>query len=368
VGKHASLRIGSEYSDHLAAKGLLEPYREWLHGHRYAAYDAGTETSPNWAVGSVPLPTEDYADVWVGDRAVRWIEEYDRDEPWFLWVGFPGPHDPWDGPAEYVERYRDVAMPMPRSTERPDTASAGPFEDFLAFCLWIHSSSETFTDERIEEVRRYYYANVTLIDDAIARIVAALERRGLADDTWIVYTSDHGEMMGEHRMLMKMVFYEQATRVPLVIRPPGGMAPVVDDRLAEQIDIPATCRAIAGVGGTGDRPVGDAGFAGRSLLERLEGGGEGRSEVWSENFGFAMVRTDHHKLVFHEDTLTPAQLFDLAADPTEDHNLAHDPSAAGVVEELLDTKARPFLAGGRNVPGPSILDGEEAQAIRGRKP
>lgn len=360
VGKHASLRIGSEYSDHLEARGLLEPYREWLHGHRYAAYDAGGETAPNWATGSVPLPTEDYADVWVGQRAARWIEEYDRDEPWFLWVGFPGPHDPWDAPAEYVDRYRGAEMPMPRSTERPDTASAGPFKDFLEFCVWVHSSSETFTDERIEDVRRYYYANVTLIDDAIAEILAALERSGQADDTWIVYTSDHGEMMGEHRMLMKMVFYEQATKVPLVIRPPGGMAPVVDDRLVEQVDVPATCRDVAGAGG-------DGGFEGRSLLGRLGAGGEARTEVWSENFGFAMVRTDRHKLVFHEDSLTPAQLFDLEADPTEDHNLVQEPSAGAVLEELLESRARPFLAGGRNVPGPSILDGEEARALQGRR-
>ncbi len=344
VGKLASVNINTEYSDHLAARGLLETYRSFVQKRNYGP---GTEHLPNSATGSIPLPPEDYIDAWHGDRVVRWIEERDGDRPWFLWVGFPGPHDPWDAPAEYVDLYRDVAMPTPGTLRRPDVPASGPFRDFIEFFLWTHSSSETLSDDRIEDIRRYYYADISVIDDAVGKIRDALVKKGIDEDTWIIYTSDHGEMMGEHRMLMKMVFYDQATRVPLIIRPPKGTAAGVVPGLVEHMDVSATIRGLAGAGGQQT-------FEGRDLLG---GGGEpSRSVVYSENYGFAMVRTDSHKLVFHEDTLEPSQLFDLAEDPTEDQNLLDDPSAREVLDELLETRVRPFLAGGRRKPGPGVFE------------
>ncbi|HZU74307.1 MAG TPA: sulfatase-like hydrolase/transferase [Acidimicrobiales bacterium] len=351
VGKLASVAIGSEYADHLATRGLLDTYRGWVAQRMYGrGVQTDQETLPNWATDSIPLPLEDYIDYWHGDRVVRWIEEYDRDQPWFLWVGFPGPHDPWDAPAEYVDLYREAAMPMPGSVRRPDIPEEGPFNRFLSYWVWTHSDSATLTDERIQEVRRYYYANVSLIDDAVGRIRAALERTGQADDTWIIYTSDHGEMMGEHRMLMKMVFYEPSVKVPLIIRPPGGTAPQVVDDLVEHFDVPATARAIAGAGG-------DDSFEGRALVG-ADGQAvvPGRSAVYSENYGVGMVKTDRHKLVFHEDSLEPGQLFDLVDDPHEDNNLIGDPAAKSLLDELHEGLVRPFLAGGRVKPGPGVFE------------
>src|SRR5205814_10098747 len=94
--------------------------------------------------------------------------------------------------------------------------------------------------------RRAYAADISVIDDGVARIVAALAERGLLDDTWIVYTSDHGEMGGNHGLMSKCVFYEPSVRVPLIVRPPGGCARRVVDALVEHVDVPATARAIAG--------------------------------------------------------------------------------------------------------------------------
>jgi hypothetical protein len=89
----------------------------------------------------------------------------------------------------------------------------------------VHSDSPHLTDAVISDIRRFHYGNITVIDDGIDRILQATERRGLLDNTWVIYTSDHGEMMGEHRMLTKMVFYEQAVQVPLIIRPPVRLRP-----------------------------------------------------------------------------------------------------------------------------------------------
>ncbi len=344
VGKLASVNINTEYSDHLASRGLLETYRSFV---QKRTYGPGAEHLPNSATGSIPLPAEDYIDAWHGDRVVRWIEERDGDQPWFLWVGFPGPHDPWDAPAEFVDLYRDVAMPTPGTLRRPDIPEAGPFRDFIEFFLWVHSSSETLSDDRIEDIRRHYYADITVIDQAVGKIRDALARKGLDENTWIIYTSDHGEMMGEHRMLMKMVFYDQATRVPLIIRPPGGAEATVVPGLVEHMDVSATIRGLAGA-------AGHETFEGRDLL--TEGESPTRPVVYSENYGFAMVRSASHKLVFHEDSLEASQLFDLNEDPTEDRNLLEDPEARDVLEELVETRVRPFLANGRRKPGPGVFE------------
>lgn len=349
VGKLATVGIASEYTDHLESRGLLETYREWV-AERLYSHQRGADTLPNWSTGSIPIPTDSYVDAWHGDRVVQWLDEHDGDDPWCMWVGFPGPHDPWDAPADYVDLYRDIAMPMPATLERPEIPDEGPFKSFLDFFVWHHSDSRTFTDDRIQEVRRAYYANVTVIDDAVGRIVAALERSGQADNTWIIYTSDHGEMMGEHRMLMKMVFYEPSVKVPCIVRPPGGSDARTIPTLAEHVDLSATLRAIGGAGGHET-------FEGRSLLGHLdgEGGGFVRDAVWSENYGFASVRTDRHKLVVHETSLEAGQLFDLEEDPDENHNVVRDPAHADVVEELMETEVRPFFAGGRVNLGPELF-------------
>ena len=101
------------------------------------------------------------------------------------------------------------------------------------------------TDDAIRGMRRAYCADVSVIDDAVGRIVAALDGRGMLDDTWIIYTSDHGEMGGNHGMMSKCVLYEPAVRVPLIIRPPGGSAARVVDALVEHVDVPATLRDLA---------------------------------------------------------------------------------------------------------------------------
>jgi arylsulfatase len=182
-------------------------------------------------------------------------------------------------------------------------------------------------------------------------MVEALRRKGLLDDTWIVYTSDHGEMAGNHGLMSKCVLYQQAVRVPLLIRPPGGCASRVVDALVEQLDVPATVREIAGAPDLAESE-------GRSLLAAVHDGAvPGRSVSVSENWGFACFETERHKLVVDEDALSPCQLFDLAEDPWEDHNLVADPAARAVLDELMELHARPFFRTPPARPHPSIFTG-----------
>ena len=194
-----------------------------------------------WDATPMPLPLDAYIDTWHGNEAVRWIAEYERPEPFYLFVGFPGPHDPWDAPQAAVDRYRDAEISMPHSTRRPTLEGTGRYEHLLRSFLWL-SDTETMTDDAIRGMRRAYSADVSVIDDAVARIVAALEARRLLDDTWLIYTSDHGEMGGNHGLMSKCVMYEPAVRVPLIVRPPRGCAPRIVGSLVEHVDVPATVR------------------------------------------------------------------------------------------------------------------------------
>jgi len=353
VGKHAAVNIESEYSDYLKEHGLYETYREWMAYRRYGVGQVEingrtVDRLPMWHVESTPLPTEAHIDNWIGRRAVQWLENYDGDKPFFQWVGFAGPHDPWDAPKEYVDRYRGADIPLGPMAP-PQVPDSGPLRMFIeAFQNYGHSA--TLTEERVREVRRFYYANITMIDERIGDILGALERTGRMDDTWIIYTSDHGEMLGDHNMLTKMVFYEASVRVPLIIRPPKGMAGRVEDALVEHIDISALIRHIAGGAAV---PGGE----GISLMGHFDGSEAARREVvHSEDYGFGMFRSERYKLVVYEDDGQPVQLFDMAADPDENRNLIDDPASAPVVSDMMARYVEPFLQIPPRRFGPGLVD------------
>src|SRR4051794_34958152 len=294
----------NSYTDHLRQRGLLDAYRKHIADRSYQGDNEtganATKRVPMWDSTPMPVPLDAYIDAWHGREAARWIEAYDRPEPFFLFLGFPGPHDPWDAPQGAVDRYRDVDISMPRTTTRPRTEGTGRYGALLDSFLWL-SDTETMTDDAIRGMRRAYSADVSVIDDAVGGVLAALEARGLLDDTWVIYTSDHGEMGGNHGMMSKCVLYEPAVRVPLIVRPPGGCAARVVESLIEHVDVPASVREIAAAPDI-ERSEG------RSLLGCVRGDEPAPRDVAvSENWGFACFETDRHKLVVDEDALTPCQ-------------------------------------------------------------
>ena len=341
TGDKFTLSVPTRYSDHLSERGLWEVYLKHLRDRSYQGDkgrgDNATKRIPMWDATPVALPLPDYIDPWHGDLAVDWIDGYTGDAPFFAFVGFPGPHDPWDAPQEAIDRYASGAVSFPRSTRRPDVELAGSYGGLLSAFMRL-SDTDTMTDDAIRGMRRAYAASVSVIDAQVGRILDALEARGMLDNTWVIYTSDHGEMGGDHGMMSKCVLYDGAVRVPLIVRPPGGRDGRVVTDLVEHLDVPATVRAIAGAP---DVPGSD----GRSLLGYVSGQDPApRTVAISEDWGFASFETDAYKLVVDEDSLTPCALFDRVEDPTEDVNLVADPQAAAALEELMDTHVRPFLA------------------------
>jgi len=354
TGDKFSGETPNRYSDHLRERGLLEAYMQHIADRSYQGENEtgsnATKRVPMWDATPMPIPLDAYIDTWHGNQAVRWIEQYDRAEPFLLFVGFPGPHDPWDAPQAAVDRYHDVPVSMPRSTRRPKVDGTGRYEALLNSFLWL-SDTETMNDDAIRGMRRAYSADISVIDDAVGRMLAALDAKGLLDNTWVIYTSDHGEMAGNHGLMSKCVLYEPAVRVPLIVRPPRGCDARVVDALVEHVDVPATVREIAGAPAI-------PGSEGRSLLGYVGSDEQApRSVSISENWGFASFETEQHKLIVDEDACSPCQLFDLRDDPDEDHDRLADPEYKLVVEELMHTYVRPFFAVPPARPHKSIFTG-----------
>ncbi len=278
------------------------------------------------------LEKSDHLDVFCGRRAADWIRQQDGSEPFYLQVNFPGPHKPFDAPSEYLERYEVADMPLP-ILGAPE--GAGVLVDYL------HRSKPELQGHDEATYRRVmlsYFAKISLIDDMVGEVLAALDEMGLTDDTWIVYSSDHGELVGDHELWGKVAMYEGSLRIPFVIRPPGGLAaPARVSGMIDQRDVTQTLLAIGGdSSGGGGEPLLDlvldpsraAAFAGREQIVAMVEG------HFVNGLRTGMIRTARHKLVVDLDDRRNDVLYDLEADPDERVNRIANPGYQAVVKDL----------------------------------
>ena len=285
------------YTYMLEERGLLADF--------HADYQA--RSAAGWVKGASHdsvLPADAFEDVYVGRRAAEWIERVPDDFPWHFFVSFVGPHDPFDPPSEYADRYRDAEMPAPIVD-----SMAGKPASVAARVRGLEAGEIAFT-------RRQYCALIELIDEQVGQILDALEARGMAENTHVVLASDHGEMLGDHGLYGKSVAYEPALRVPLIVAGPGIEGGRTSDALVELIDVNPTICQLAGL------PP-QENIDAMSLGPVLRGETDGhRTEAVSAIRGFRCIRTEGHKLI--DNYGGPNELYDLAADPAELHNIAAD--------------------------------------------
>jgi arylsulfatase A-like enzyme len=282
------------------------------------------ETVKNWGkkLNSAVWPHGEayHSDTFVGNVALNYIERWDGHAPLFLQIGFPGPHEPYDPVARFLEMYQDRAMP--KRIYRP-----GELEDKPSVQTTFKMRHETAnhenqidfseaTEEDIAHMRRHYCAGITGIDEKVGQILDALEGKGLLENSIVVFTSDHGDNLGDHDLPYKWFMYDSITRVPLIIRTPGTVGEGrIDGALFSQIDIGPTLLEMAGIP-TPSR------LDGQSRLARLEGmdTSDAPDAVYAEENYLTMVRTRTHKLV-HYAGKPYGELYDLAEDPSELVNL-----------------------------------------------
>lgn len=316
-----------------------DAYREWVAGQDPSQLDAvncglpparaqwermmgweGTVHPPEPRAGFTPqvFEADDHLTnaCFVADRSVQFLRER-GDRPFFLFAGFYHPHSPLIPPQSCLDLYDLYEIPLPPGEAR----MRHPEED------------RDLTDDELREIRRAYYAMVSDVDRGVGRILDELEERGLAEDTIVVFTSDHGDYMGDHGRFGKGTpGHDCIMRVPCIISYPGNVpAGARVGGFVEATDLVPTLLDYAGV-------VREPSLQGRSMRALLEGDETvARDSAYAEYArpgacNWAMVRTE--EWFYAHDALGGEALFDLAADPNELHNTSTDPGAAGALAEM----------------------------------
>jgi arylsulfatase len=318
-------------------------YRDWLAAQGYDLRAMREDPAA--------IPPAVHQTTWCTDMAIRHLDEHApagprAGQPWLFSLNCFDPHAPFDPPQEYLDHFDSQRMPEPLFRESDLAAQAALAEAGVVF----QNPARRPQEFGAREVIARYYAMIELIDHNVGRLLEALERTGQRERTIIVFTSDHGEMLGDHGLLLKGCrFYEGLARVPLIWWGPGRFqAGLRSEALVELIDIFPTLLDLAGL------PVPER-TAGRSLLPILTGAApadEHRPAVRCEYYRalggrpgsplydrFAstyatMLRDRRHKLVLYHGAGV-GELFDLQEDPGEFENLWDSPAHVALKADLL---------------------------------
>ena len=317
----------------------------WAHGHEKPGrltYRSREDYAERLGTFDWELPEKLHPDNFVGDFARHWIETYKRNEPFFLQIGFPGPHPPYDPTRDASELYREADLPLPVCDQQDRASQPQVLKDLRRAHMESDHDAvvhlDAPTEEQLRRQRQYYFANVTMIDAQVGRLLEALEARSLADDTVVIFTSDHGDCLNDHGHSQKWTMYEQSVHVPGIIWAParlrGGRTV---DGLVSLMDLGPTVLEMAGVSVP-------EWMEARSLLPLALGDTDGRSRVFAEHARdmilastafMTMVRDECWKLVHFVDS-DEGQLFDLAADPGEFTSLWDSADHQDIKRRMID--------------------------------
>ena len=336
--------INCAYVEFLEERGkfadVLRYYEHWTY-----FMDKEVKGDSPWTPHEFPLDEELQETAFVGNRAVEWLQQRDRSQPFLLHVGFAGPHSPIEPFPAYMDLYRDAEETMPWGVDAPNPARLA--------------------------ARRGYRAMVTQIDAYVGRLRACLAEQGELENTVFVYTADHGEMAGDHGRTGKTCFFDGSVRVPFIVAGPGVKPGVDTDALVEVIDVGKTLCELAGV-----EP--HALDQGKGLARVLSGEADShRDTVYSEMGCDRMLFDGRHKLMRGDPKLdtrklgrlhldkpvdvpaSPCRLYDTETDPHELNDLASAPGHRDTLTmmqaKLLDrinenTQMQPFKSRGEYVP------------------
>ena len=323
---------GTDLYDGLS--GEMDDYDQW-----FAQYFPGVDPLEATGLGWNDYPGRTYAlpelyhpTAYVGRKAVEFLESYNREEPFFLKVSFHRPHSPYDPPGRFMDIFTPEEMPKPYLGDKWDQdCNFGGKHPSSLCCGHIE-------EEAVSISRQAYYGNVAFVDEWIGNILYVLRNRSLLDSTVILFTADHGDMLGDHYRWRKILPYESSAKIPMLLMwppslekskggPIGVPRGVVKDEVIELRDIFPTFLDVAGL------PIPPS-LNGSSLLNLLSG--QSSPSPWRTYID--MEHTPACNATFYWNGLTDGkykyifrayfgdeQLFDLVNDPHEMQNLAEDP-------------------------------------------
>jgi len=306
---------------------IKDDYQDFLREHGHAKLHA--KKAPGYledkGVMLSHVPWELTVDHFIGEEAVRFIDGYGSEEPFAMMVGFAGPHDPYDACPEYLEGVDAAKLPPAIERVEADTPLLwqSNLNNHRGECNGVDYSDATQADAR--RIRHSYAGLVRQIDHEVGAIVDSLKRKGLYEDTLIIFSSDHGDLLLDHGMGSKGNFYEGSSHVPMLVKPAGGgRGAEVSEALVELMDVTATLLAAAGAG------LPD--YLDSRPLPCVAGPAGGREcIIGTAPLGW-MVLKDGWKLSRYD--TGESTLFYLPEDPREQDNLIASPGHQSRVREL----------------------------------
>lgn len=265
---------------------------------------------------------------WTTRQMCETILRKDPSRPAFWYLSYAAPHPPLTPPKEYLDMYEGVEFSQPIEGEwtkrEPECLPFG-YQYYKNLYSWFDRK------QRKDIAKKAYYATCTYIDHQIRLIIGTLREQGLLEDTVILFTADHGEMLGTHGLFGKFLMYENSVKFPFILSPTADSGMVcnrTDDRIVELRDVMPTLLDLAGV----EIPdwVEGVSLAGDAQREYSYG------ELWEDDRATRMIRTKEWKLIYYP-TGNIRQLFHLKEDPLECKDLAEDPAYSQILESLTHT-------------------------------
>jgi arylsulfatase A-like enzyme len=338
-------RFDDDYHRELMRAGLVDAIDLYDQRNEYRQR-APYEYWQSFGAGPSNLPEKWHSTQWIGDRAMRHLEDWTAGGN-LLTVSFVKPHHPFDPPARWLDLYDPEQLEiLPGWTDEipeADRRRGGGYFD-----------NRKLSRSAVQRVTAHYYATISQIDDQVGRMLDLLRRRNMYDNTIVVFTSDHGEFLGFHHMLLKGGYpYDPLLRVPLLIKWAGQHDSRRRTGLCSNIDLAPSLMHAAGV-----EPANT--MAGLDLADPTAQ----REVIFAETVhGAFVVRTATEKLIWS--ARHPSLYFDLSRDPHEMDSRFEDPACRARVAELQQAIARWVLF---DAPAPATVDRDAAQVARGGEP
>lgn len=273
---------------------------------------------------------------WTAQKAIEFLESYDQDRPWLLKVSFQRPHPPFDPPKRWYEYYSKIDFPMPKVgawAEEKYANRTGSLESNA------NATLGNFPEKEIRESRQSYYAAISFVDEQIGRVIEELKKRGELENTLIIFTADHGDMMGDHHIWRKCKPYEGSVNIPMIIRWPKSLRikakrGQIREELVELRDVLPTFLDAVSI----PKPEEMDGGSMLDILREKEWRTQldlEHARIYEADNAWTCLTDGTYKYVYF--TLTGEnQLFDLSNDPYELLDLAKDPENMKLVSEWRD--------------------------------
>lgn len=331
--------------------GTYNSYADWLERHHPAFHAEFMAQGRNY--GNVP--EECHFTRWAAERTIAFLKNRDKDRPFFCFMSIADPHDPYTDHPRSTEALVDQTL-MPRRMMAEGEINSQPESSRRAYFDSSGGRYDSYSEEDFQRMRLGYFASIAFADKEIGRVLKAIEDEGLDSSTQVIFTSDHGDMLGDHEQLIKgPFFYDASVRVPLIIRDPEiSLGSTVVNRIVQVHDVAAT---ILGAAGWGEEELFHlmpesqdlvalqqgrwaAGFRDSAITAYRSTMIDATRQYYRPSIHATMVREGRWKLnVFHspknEGFPPDGQMFDMESDPGEQTNLWNDPDKSGIKQRLL---------------------------------